>query len=170
MRTAIYAGTFDPITYGHLDIIRRGAALVDKLVVAVADTTGKDTMFDLDQRHHMVKDEIAHLSKVSANIEVAAFSGLLVDFAREIGATLILRGMRVVSDFEYEFQMACMNNRLNSEIETVFLTASENMQFTSSRFLKQIAELGGDISSLTTPRVAAMMRSHFAQSTSKEIA
>ena len=151
----LYPGTFDPITNGHLDVIRRTAThVVDKLIVAVAQNTGKGPMFSVDERVRMVEDEVeAFGNSLKASIEVTSFDNLLVDFARQNGAGLIVRGLRAVSDFEYEFQMASMNRHLDEEIETVFLMASDRNHFISSRFVKEIATLGGDVSPFVSPRV-----------------
>lgn len=147
-RVALYPGTFDPITNGHLDIITRAAKLVDRLVIGVAVNIGKGPIFSLEERVALVRAEVAPVAeKAGASVEVRPFSSLLIDFAREIGAQMIFRGLRAVSDFDYEFQMAGMNYRLDPEIETVFLMASERHQFISSRFVKDIASFGGDISS-----------------------
>lgn len=163
-RIGLYPGTFDPITNGHLDIISRAAKVVDKLVIGVARNIGKGPLFDLDERVEIVQRECAAVTeRTGMPIEVLAFSALLIDFARSVGARVIVRGLRAVSDFDYEFQMAGMNYRLDPAIETVFLMASEHHQFISSRFVKEIAQLGGDISSFvppltlerTTARVAA---------------
>ncbi len=162
-RVALYPGTFDPVTNGHLDIIARSAPLVDRLVVGVAINIGKGPLFDLEERCELVRAETKALaSRNGTVIEVRPFEGLLIGFAREIGARMIVRGLRAVSDFDYEFQMAGMNHRLDSSIETVFLMASETNQFISSRFVKEIAQLGGDISSfvpkLTLERTLARVR------------
>ena len=161
-RIGIYPGTFDPITVGHLDIIKRALHVVDKLVIAVALDTGKEPVFDLALRGKLVEEDLATLGEDARRVSVKTFSGLLVNYAEEVGATLIIRGIRAVSDYEYEFQMACMNSRLNPSIETVFLTASEDTHFISSRFVKQIARLGGDISSFVSPNVAEQLKAHFA--------
>lgn len=161
MRTGIYPGTFDPITEGHMDIIRRALTVVDTLVIGVALDTGKAPMFDLNARGEMVHEDIQALGDDAARIQVRTFSGLLVNFAQEIGASVIIRGLRAISDFEYEFQMACMNSRLNPNIETVFLTASESKHFISSRFVKQIGRLGGDISGFVSPAVEKRMKDYF---------
>lgn len=162
MRIGVYPGTFDPITVGHMDIIKRALHVVDKLVIAVALDTGKAPVFDLVTRSQLVEEDVRALGKDASRIEVKTFSGLLVSFAQENNASLLIRGLRAVSDFEYEFQMACMNNRLKPDIETVFLTASEDTHFISSRFVKQIARLGGDISSFVSPNVAKHLKAHFA--------
>lgn len=162
-RIAIYPGTFDPVTNGHLDIIARGARLVDRLIVAVAVNAGKGPLFELSERVDLLEQEISHLpADIAARIEVRPFKSLLMAFAQECGARIILRGLRAVSDFEYEFQMAGMNHRLDASVETVFLMASETHQFISSRFVKEIARLGGDVTSFVTPRVAARMNARFA--------
>ncbi|MFM8680934.1 MAG: pantetheine-phosphate adenylyltransferase [Alphaproteobacteria bacterium] len=167
-RIAIYPGTFDPVTNGHLDIISRGARLVDRLIVAVAVNAGKGPLFDLSERVALLEDEIAHMpSDVAARIEVRPFKSLLMAFAQQCGARIILRGLRAVSDFEYEFQMAGMNHRLDAGVETVFLMASETHQFISSRFVKEIARLGGDVGSFVTPRVSARMATRFASADAK---
>lgn len=162
MRIGIYPGTFDPITVGHMDIIRRALGVVDHLIVGVALDTGKAPAFDLTVRGALVAEEVATLGNDAKRVTVKNFSGLLVNFAEENGANLIIRGIRALSDFEYEFQMACMNARLKKDIETVFLTASEDTHFISSRFVKQIARLGGDVSSFVSPNIAAHLKAHFA--------
>jgi pantetheine-phosphate adenylyltransferase len=147
-RIGLYPGTFDPITNGHLDIIARAATLVDRLVVGVAENAGKGPIFSITERAELVQAEIAPIAaKTGTEIVVRHFGTLLIAFARELRANVIVRGLRAVSDFDYEFQMAGMNYRLDSGIETVFLMASEHHQFISSRFVKDIAALGGDISS-----------------------
>ena len=152
--TALYPGTFDPVTLGHLDIIKRAVKLVDHLVIGVATNVSKSPMFTLDERVAMVKTEAEKLAAGHATIEVVAFDSLLVKFAAQVGASMIIRGLRAVSDFEYEFQMVAMNQRLNTEIETVFLMADPRHQAISSKLVKEIAMLGGDISPFTTPAVA----------------
>ncbi|MEQ1790003.1 MAG: pantetheine-phosphate adenylyltransferase [Rickettsiales bacterium] len=161
MRTAIYPGTFDPITVGHLDIIKRALHVVDRLIVGVALDTGKEPVFDISMRGQLVGEDLATLGEDARRVEVRTFSGLLVNFAEEVGANVVIRGLRAVSDFEYEFQMACMNARMKPDVETVFLTASEDTHFISSRFVKQIARLGGDISSFVSPNVAQHLYAHF---------
>jgi len=160
-RIGIYPGTFDPITVGHMDIINRALSIVDKLIVGVALDTGKEPVFDLPMRGRLVQEYAETLGADAARIEVRTFSGLLVAFAEESGARIIIRGMRAISDYEYEFQMACMNARLKPDVETVFLTASEDTHFISSRFVKQIARLGGDISSFVAPNVAAQLKQYY---------
>ncbi len=152
LRVGLYPGTFDPITNGHLDVIARAARLMDKLVVGVAINAGKGPMFPLQERVELVKAEIANNIKPNGvQIEVQAFEGLLIHFARELGAAMIVRGLRAVSDFDYEFQMTGMNYRMAPDIETVFLMASERHQFIASRLVKEVAVLGGDISSFVPP-------------------
>ena len=161
-RIGIYPGTFDPITNGHADIIRRAIKVVDRLVIGVARNDGKGPLFATDERVEIVRDEVAHLENGDADrIEVRAFDTLLMSFAQSVGAKVVIRGLRAVSDFEYEFQMAGMNARLNPEIETVFLMASDRFQFISSRFVKEIGALGGDVSHFVSPRVTARLLHRF---------
>jgi len=157
VKVAVYPGTFDPITLGHLDIIRRGAHLVDKLVVGVTTNPSKEPMFTTAERLNMVKREIAD---IHGNIEVIEFDSLLMDFAEQQGATAILRGLRAVADFEYEFQMAGMNQQLNDDIETVFLMADASLQPIASKLVKEIARYGGSIDKFVTPAVAEDVRRH----------
>ena len=159
----VYPGTFDPVTNGHLDIIARGARLVDRLVVGVAMNAGKGPLFPLEERVELVRAETdAIAGRTGTRIEVVPFEGLLIGFAHQVGANVIIRGLRAVSDFDYEFQMAGMNHRLDPMVETVFLMASETHQFISSRFVKEIARLGGDVSTfvpkLTLERTLARVR------------
>ena len=151
-RVGVYPGTFDPITLGHIDIIRRGAHLVDRLVIGVTTNPAKEPMFTVAERLTTVKREVADLGP---NIDVVEFDSLLMDFAEAQGASLILRGLRAVADFEYEFQMAGMNQQLNDDIETVFLMADVALQPIASRLVKEIARYGGDIGKFVTPGVAA---------------
>ena len=160
-RIGLYPGTFDPVTLGHLDIVKRAVKLVDHLVIGVATGTDKAPLFSLEERVEMWRHEAAGLVKDGATIEVQSYSNTLqVDFARKVGASVIIRGLRAVSDFEYEFQMVAMNQRLSSEIETVFLMADPRHQAISSRLVKEIAVLGGDISPFTTPAVAEALVKH----------
>jgi pantetheine-phosphate adenylyltransferase len=154
-RTGVYPGTFDPITVGHLDVIARSAShLVDKLIIAVATNGGKEPLFDVDERVELVHEGLEALpSRVQTVIEVRPFANLLMHFVADAGASVIVRGLRAVSDFEYEFQMAAMNRRLNADVETAFLMASDNNQFISSRFVKEIGRLGGDVSQFVPPKV-----------------
>lgn len=164
-RIGVYPGTFDPITNGHVDIIRRAARMVDELVIGVAVNAGKGPLFSLDERVEMVRDEIVDMGDgLDKRIEVRPFDSLLMHFAQDRNASCIIRGLRAVSDFEYEFQMAGMNSRLNPDIETVFLMASERQQFIASRLVKEIAALGGDISSFVSKRVAVRVKERFGQS------
>jgi pantetheine-phosphate adenylyltransferase len=157
MKVAVYPGTFDPITLGHLDIIRRGAHLVDKLVVGVTTNPSKEPMFSVEERLAMVRREVAD---IPGNIEVVTFNSLLMEFAERQGATAILRGLRAVADFEYEFQMAGMNQQLNDDIETVFLMADASLQPIASKLVKEIARYGGSIDKFVTPTVAEDVRRH----------
>ena len=142
-RIAVYPGTFDPVTNGHIDVISRAARLCDRLIVGVAINIGKGPLFDLEERVALVRDEVALLDG-GVRIEVRAFDSLLITFARSVGASMIVRGLRAVSDFDYEFQMAGMNRRMDPGIETVFLMAKEEFSHVSSSLLRQIAALGGD--------------------------
>jgi pantetheine-phosphate adenylyltransferase len=151
----VYPGTFDPVTLGHLDIIRRGAHLVDRLVVGVTTNPAKEPMFTVAERLDMVRREVADLAP---NVDVVEFDSLLMDFAESQGASLILRGLRAVADFEYEFQMAGMNQQLNDEIETVFLMADVALQPIASKLVKEIARYGGAIGKFVTPAVEADVR------------
>ena len=156
--TGIYPGTFDPVTNGHMDIISRASRVVDTLIVGVATNAGKSPLFSLDERVEMVVNEIAVTTKTGAyKVDVRSFEGLLTDFAASCGASLIVRGLRAVSDFEYEFQMTGMNTKLRPNIETVFLMASEGEQFISSRLVKEIGSLGGDISHFVSSQVCERM-------------
>jgi len=151
-RIGLYPGTFDPVTNGHLDVIGRAARILDKLVVGVAINTGKGPLFPIEERVELVQSEVnAIASKNGMVIEVLPFDTLLVQFARKVGATMIVRGLRAVSDFDYEFQMAGMNYRMAPDVETVFLMASETHQFIASRLVKEVAMLGGDITSFVPP-------------------
>jgi len=160
-RTALYPGTFDPITNGHLDIVGRAVKMVDKLVIGVAVNEGKNPLFTLEERVEMVRSEVDRIGYGSV-IEVRPFSGLLMHFAEEVGAQSIVRGLRAVSDFEYEFQMVAMNQQLNDEIETVFLMADPRHQAIASRLVKEIASLGGEISAFVPPAIEARLKERLA--------
>ncbi|MGV3510669.1 MAG: pantetheine-phosphate adenylyltransferase [Novosphingobium sp.] len=150
-RIGVYPGTFDPITLGHLDIIRRGAKLVDKLIIGVTTNPSKDPMFTPDERMAMVSREVAEQG--IDNVEVVGFNALLMKFARAQGASVIVRGLRAVADFEYEYQMAGMNQQLDAEIETVFLMADVSLQPIASKLVKEIALFGGEIADFVTPTI-----------------
>lgn len=163
-RIALYPGTFDPITTGHLDIIKRAVKLCDHLVIGIAINRDKGPLFTHEERVQMVREETAGLAKPGVgSIDVQPFENLLIKFAEEVGAKTIIRGLRAVSDFEYEFQMVGMNTRLNPEIETVFLMAEASQQAIASRLVKEIARLGGDISPFVPPRVAQRLKGKFAK-------
>lgn len=160
-RTALYPGTFDPLTNGHIDIIGRAVKMVDRLVIGVAINADKGPLFPLEERVEMVRAECRGLG-ASTQIEVRPFDSLLMHFAEEVGAQIIIRGLRAVSDFEYEFQMVGMNQRLNPDIETVFLMADPRHQAIASRLVKEIARLGGDIAAFVPPAVEAKLKERFA--------
>ena len=157
MRIGVYPGTFDPITLGHMDIIRRAAGLVDRLVIGVTTNPSKSPMFTLDERLAMVERETAGLT---GDVRIVTFDSLLMDFAEREGASVIIRGLRAVADFEYEFQMAGMNQQLNDNIETVFLMADVSLQPIASKLVKEIARFGGAINKFVTPAVARDVRRH----------
>ena len=160
MRIGVYPGTFDPITLGHMDIIRRGAKLVDKLIIGVTTNPSKSPMFADEERLDMVRREVAD---ISGEIEVVGFNALLMKFAQDQGASVIVRGLRAVADFEYEYQMAGMNQQLNDRIETVFLMADVGLQPIASRLVKEIAIFGGDIRKFVTPAVKEAVVSRIAE-------
>ena len=160
-RIGIYPGSFDPIHKGHIDIINRATKLVDKLFIAVADSPHKNPLFNLDERKEMIENEFSK----NSGIEVIAFNNLLVDLADSLNAQILIRGLRAVSDFEYEFQMLGMNRQLNSKIETVFLMADAQRQSISSNFIKDIARLGGDISNFTNDFVSTLSLIHISEPT-----
>lgn len=163
-RIGVYPGTFDPVTRGHLDVISRATRTVDRLIVAVAVNIGKDPLFTLDERAEMVRRDIALLDKADADrVEVRPFDTLLMHFVDEVGAKVVVRGLRAVSDFEYEFQMASMNSRLNPKVETIFLMAADKYQFISSRFVKEIGRLGGDVSQFVSAGVKERLDTRFAE-------
>lgn len=151
---AIYAGSFDPITRGHEDLMLRSLAFVDRLVVAVATNVSKQPIFSLDERVALISEAVSH----NPRIEVRAFSGLLVDFAQEVGARLLIRGLRAVSDFEYEYQMAFMNRHLSPTLETVFMVPSIDTTYISASLVREIARYGGNVSGLVHPAVEAALR------------
>ena len=154
---AIYPGSFDPITNGHLDLIARGSRVVERLIVAVLRNESKRGLFSVEERMEMVRDVV----RPYANVEVGSFDGLLVDYAAARGASLILRGIRAVSDYEYELQMALMNRRLRPELETAFLMAGESFSFLSSHLVKEVVSLGGDVSGLVPQTVEARLKNKF---------
>jgi pantetheine-phosphate adenylyltransferase len=162
MRIGLYPGTFDPVTLGHMDIIRRATALVDRLVIGVAINRDKGPLFSLEERVEMLEAE-CRLLTVETGVEIVAhpFENLLIDCARDVGAGVIIRGLRAVADFEYEFQMVGMNRKLDASVETVFLMAEAEHQAIASKLVKEIARLGGDVSKFVTPPVNAALRARF---------
>ena len=162
-RIGLYPGTFDPVTLGHIDIIKRAVKLVDHLVIGIANNPSKTQAFSIEERVAMLRSETAPLAGDGrASIAVETFDTLLIHFAKKIGARIIIRGLRAVSDFEYEFQMVGMNQRLAPDVETVFLMADPRHQAIASRLVKEIASFGGDVSPFTTPAVAAALKKRFA--------
>jgi pantetheine-phosphate adenylyltransferase len=157
MVTALYPGSFDPVTVGHVDILSRAAKVFDKLVVAVYDTPSKNLLFSTDEREQLMKDACSHLP----NVEVQRFSGLVVRYAMDIGASVIVRGLRSGSDFEYEFDMAFMNRRLEPQVDLVCFMTSQDYMFVSASLLKEVAKLGGDITEMVPPNVAQAVYSKF---------
>jgi pantetheine-phosphate adenylyltransferase len=153
MRTAIYPGSFDPFTNGHLDVVQRAARLFDRVIVAVAMDAGKSPLFTLEERRTMVEQSIGQIP----NVEADAFDGLLVDYVHRCSAQAVLRGLRAISDFEFEFQMALMNRKLNEEFETIFMMPKDTYTFLSSRIVKEIARLGGNVSPFVPPHVQAAL-------------
>ena len=153
--TAIYPGTFDPLTNGHLDVIERGAKIVDRLVVSILRNAAKgEPLFTVPEREEMLREATAEFG----NVSVATFDGLLVDFARSQKATAVIRGIRAISDYEYEFQMAMMNRKLDPDLETIFMMPAEKYTYVSSRLIKGVFQLGGDISSLVPPNVVERLK------------
>jgi pantetheine-phosphate adenylyltransferase len=157
VRTVVYPGSFDPLTNGHLDVVQRAAKLFDRVIMAVARNEAKQPLFRLDERVDLVAKAVAHLPNVQAD----SFDGLLVDYARRQGAQAIIRGLRAVSDFEFEFQLALMNRKLDEDIETIFMMPKDTYTFLSSRIVKEIARHGGDISAFVPPAVRAALRAKF---------
>ena len=162
-RIGVYPGSFDPVTNGHMDIITRAAGLVDQLVVGIGINEGKGPLFPLAERVAMLRDEIdnAVSPEVVKRIVIEPFDTLLVQFAARVGANLVIRGLRAVSDFEYEFQMSSLNAHLDPKIETIFLMASDRHQFISSRFIREISKLNGDVSPFVSPRIQAHLKKRF---------
>ena len=156
---ALYPGSFDPITNGHLDLIQRGSRLFDRLIVSILQNESKQPLFSVEERVEMLREVICEYP----NVEVDSFDGLLVDHAAARSATVILRGIRAISDYEYELQMALMNRRLRPDVETVFMMASESFSFLSSRMVKEVSALGGDIAGLAPPNVEARLRRCYAR-------
>jgi pantetheine-phosphate adenylyltransferase len=156
-RIALYPGSFDPVTRGHEDLVRRSLALADRLIVAVAVNATKSPLFTVAERTALLRETLAGESRV----EVRSFEGLLAEFAREVGANVVVRGLRAVSDFEYEFQMALMNRQLNKQLETVFLVPDLNLTFLSSSLVREIARFGGDVGPFVHPAVAGALRQKF---------
>ena len=159
MRTAIYPGSFDPLTNGHLDVVQRAAKLFDRVIVAVAKNESKTPLFTLNERVTLVKNAVADLP----NVETGSFDGLLVEYVAAKKARAIVRGLRAVSDFEFEFQLALMNRKLDEQIETIFMTPKDTYTFLSSRIVKEIARLGGDISQFVPPNVQLALHKKFKQ-------
>ena len=157
-RVAVYPGTFDPITNGHTDLVSRAAKVFPKVIVAIAESPHKKPLFSLDERINLAKNQMAHLE----NVEVTGFSNLLVEFVQQIGASIIVRGLRAVSDFEYEFQLASMNRHLAPKVETLFLTPDEDYSFISSSLVKEIARLNGNVSEFVCEEVEQAMKRRFA--------
>lgn len=162
-RIGIYPGTFDPITKGHLHIIRRASKMVDHLIVAVADNKRKTPLFTTPERLEMARTDIGNMPEKHGQITVESFDNLLVQYARQKQASFIFRGLRAISDFEFEFQMTGMNAKLDPDIETVFLMASDKWQFVSSSFIKEIVSMGGDVSEFVTPAVENQLKSRFSR-------
>ncbi len=159
--TGVYPGSFDPVTKGHLHLIRRASRIVDHLIIGVADNARKSALFTHAERVEMLKADIQNMEDKGCTIEVRSFDKLLIHFVKDVQASCIFRGLRAVSDFEYEFQMTGMNAKLDPSIETVFLMAADKWQFVSSSFVKEIASLGGEIDDFVTPQVAAALQKKF---------
>ncbi len=161
MRIGLYPGTFDPLTLGHIDIITRASSLVDRLVIGVAINNDKNPLFTLDERVDLVKKEVDRLNLPSVEIRVHPFKNLLIDCAKDVGASILIRGLRAVSDFEYEYQMVGMNRVLSDDIETVFLMADANYQSIASRLVKEVAKLGGNIENFVSENIAFAINTKF---------
>lgn len=162
MIIGVYPGTFDPFTFGHLDIAEKATRFVSKLYIAVAIDSVKNEMFSTTERVEIIKQEVSKSLNIT-KIEVVSFKGLLINFAHEAGAQIIIRGLRAVSDFEYEFQMSCMNSKLNANIDTIFIPASEKMQLVSSRMVKEVVRLGGETPEFASESVQNKIRKYYKQ-------
>jgi pantetheine-phosphate adenylyltransferase len=160
MKVAVYPGSFDPITYGHLDIIERGAKVFDKIVVAVLINSSKNPLFSVEERKAMIREATRHMPMV----EVDSFEGLLIDYMKKKQSNVILRGLRAISDFEYELQIASINRKLSEEVETLFLMTNNRHSFISSAMVKEVARYGADVSDLVPPHVAEALKARFAES------
>lgn len=159
MTTALTPGTFDPITCGHLDIINRASTLMDEVIVAVAESTPKNTLFTIEERTDLASKATAHLP----NVRVESFDGLLVDFARKMGVSVVVKGLRAITDFEYEFQMTALNYQLDQELETLFIMSTPQHMYLSSSIVREIASLGGDVSQFVTPAAAEALHRRYAE-------
>lgn len=164
MRTALFPGTFDPITLGHLDLVNRGLKIFDRVIVAVARGVHKETLFDKDERRNLVAGSVAGIE----GVDVVEFDGLLVDLCERLNVDAVLRGLRFVSDFEYEFQLALMNRQLNRRVETVFMMPSARYSFLNATIVREVARLGGDVSELVPPMVAERLRERFGRAPAAE--
>lgn len=163
MRTAVYPGSFDPITNGHLDVIQRASRLFDRVIVAVAINDSKTPLFTMARRKELARESVKHLP----NVEVDTFTGLLVEYVSSKGGEAVIRGLRAVSDFEFEFQLALMNRKLNEHVETIFMMPKESYTFISSRMIKEIARLGGDVSSFVPSHVESALKSKFRKTSTR---
>jgi pantetheine-phosphate adenylyltransferase len=161
MKSGIYPGTFDPVTAGHVDIITRSLKIVDKLYIAIAEDSSKTALFSTDERKEMLLQEIADNGIDSSRIEVVIFSGLMVKFAKKHGIAIAIRGLRAMADFEYEFQMSCMNTRLDSDVQTIFLPASSRLQLVSSKLVKEVVKLGGEVDNFLSDKVKNKLQAKY---------